>query len=181
MVSLDCGNAAMYVLMSCIYMHAGMHDDAQMIEGLRKCANRWKKPAKCFIEIDNQVHQFIVGDKRHPRSADIYAKLQTLSVKMREAGYKPNLDLVLDPISDEDKEAVLCGHSEKLAIAFGLICTPRGATIRVSKNLRMCANCHTAAEILSKVERREILVIDTYCIHHFQDGECSCKNYYESR
>ncbi|KAG6393934.1 hypothetical protein SASPL_144509 [Salvia splendens] len=36
---------------------------------------------------------------------------------------------------DEEKESLLYGHSERLAIAFGLLNTPHGAAIRVLKNL----------------------------------------------
>lgn len=171
---MDRGNATGYVLMGNIYSQVGMWEDAEEIEQLRMCANGWKKPGKAFIEIDDEVHDFSVGDKTHPQSSAIYAKLESLSLQMKEQGYKPRVDLVLDTLSENDKEDALCGHCEKLAIAFGLISTVQGATIRVSKNLRMCADCHTATKIISKLEMREIVVVDTYCTHHFSDGVCSC-------
>lgn len=175
MVTMGYGNAAGYVLMSNLYIQAGMWEDAEKLEELRRCANAWKKPAKAFIEVDNVVHDFLVGDKSHPQMDDIYAKLKTLSLQMRDEGYKPCLDLVVDSIPDEDKEDVLCGHSEKLAIAFGLINMAHGKTIRVAKNLRMCTHCHNATKAISKIEMREIVVADAYCVHHFHDGACSCK------
>lgn len=171
---MDRGNATGYVLMGNIYSQVGMWEDAEEIEELRRCANGWKKPGKAFIEIGDQVHDFIVGDKTHPQSSAIYAKLESLSFQMREEGYKPRVDLVLDTLSEDDKEDALCGHCEKLAIAFGLICTAQGTTIRVSKNLRMCADCHNVTKMISKLEMREIVVVDAYCIHRFQDGVCSC-------
>lgn len=176
-VMLDQESSAGYVLMSKVYSHAGMLACAEEIEDMRRYRNGWKKPAHAFIEVDNRVHDFAVGDKLHPQSADIYAKLDVLSVQMKEEGYKPRLDLVLGPMSLEKKEDALCGHSEKLAIAFGLISSPHGSTIRISKNLRMCGDCHNASKFISRIEMREIIVTDTYCIHRFQDGTCSCKDY----
>jgi hypothetical protein len=132
-------------------------------------------PGKAFIEIGDEIHDFIVGDKTHPESSAIYDKLESLNLRMKEEGYRPRVDLVMEKLSDENKESALCGHCEKLAIAFGLISTPQGSTIRVSKNLRMCADCHDTTRMVSKIEMREIIVVDAYCIHNFSEGECSCQ------
>lgn len=179
MVASSNANAGAYVLMSSIYSLAGMQEDAKRVEELRRYANAWKKPAKAFIEIDNQVHDFVAGDKSHPQWHGISARLKTLSMQMRNEGYKPRVDLVTDTISDEEKVDTLCGHSEKLAIAFGLISMPDHTTIRVAKNLRMCADCHTMAKMASRIEMREIFVTDAYCVHQFRDGTCSCKGHYQ--
>lgn len=176
-VTMKDESARSYVLMSSIYIHAGMRADAEKVEEMRRCVNLWKKPAKAFIEMDSQVHDFTVGDTTHPQIDAIHEKLGTLNVQMREEGYVPALDLILDPLSNEEKEDALCGHCEKLAIAFGLISAPQGTTIRVAKNLRMCADCHNVAKIISKIELREIVVTDAYCIHHFKDGVCCCKEF----
>eukprot|EP00250_Pteridium_aquilinum_P009902 c19016_g1_i1 orf=418-2880(+) len=175
-VTMDHANAAGYALMSNIYAHVGMHADAEEIELLRKYANAWKKPAKAYIELDTHVHEFSVGGEAHPQSKDIYAKLDELSIQMHEDGYKARVDLVLN--ADQDREKSLCGHCEKLAIAFGLICTPSGTTLRVTKNLRVCVDCHNATKIISKIEMREIIITDAYRCHRFKDGDCSCKDHY---
>ncbi|KAK9081932.1 hypothetical protein Syun_030914 [Stephania yunnanensis] len=49
-------------------------------------------------------------------------------------------------VEDDEKENSLCGHSEKLAIAFGLISTPSGTPLRIIKNLRVCGDCHSATK-----------------------------------
>ncbi|KAK9202500.1 hypothetical protein WN944_017711 [Citrus x changshan-huyou] len=43
--------------------------------------------------------------------------------------YQPNLRSVLYDVSDEEKKRVLMTHSEKLALAFGLLTTSPGATV----------------------------------------------------
>ena len=78
------------------------------------------------------------------------------------------------------KRSPACGHSEKLALAFGLISTSPGSPLRVIKNLRMCGDCHSATKYVSKAEKREreIIMIDHYRFHHFVDGVCSCGDYW---
>jgi hypothetical protein len=42
---------------------------------------------------------------------------------------------------DETIESILCGHSEKLAIAFNFVANPNSSLIQVTKNLRVCGDC----------------------------------------
>lgn len=97
---------------------------------------------------------------------------------MKLAGYVPNLESALHDVSEEQKEQLLLWHSEKLAIAFGLIRVPLGLPIRVFKNLRVCEDCHEATKFISAIEGRGIVVRDTTRFHHFQDGKCSCGDYW---
>lgn len=69
-------------------------------------------------------------------------------------------------------------HSERLALAFALIRTPPGSPIRIIKNLRICLDCHTAIKSISKFVHREIVIRDINRFHHFQDGFCSCHDYW---
>ena len=85
--------------------------------------------------------------------------------------------MLLD-LENEDKETAIAQHSEKLAIAFGLINTKPGTTIRVVKNLRICRDCHTVAKLVSQIYCREIIMRDRVRFHHFRDGSCSCKDYW---
>ena len=68
---------------------------------------------------------------------------------MKVAGF-PNTNFVLHDLENEDKEQSLIHHSEKLAIAFGLMSTPIGTPIQIFKNLRVCGDCHTAIKFISK-------------------------------
>ena len=75
-------------------------------------------------------------------------------------------------------EQALSYHSEKVAIAFMLLNTKPGTPIRVLKNLRVCADCHMAIKLISKVYNREIVIRDNSRFHHFSGGLCSCKDYW---
>ena len=136
------------------------------------------EPGRSWIEVDNKVHVFVVGDTSHSEAKEIYAELRRLSKRIKAEGYIRDTRLVLRNIDEEEKELALCSHSEKLAIAYGLMQTPLAEPIRVFKNLRVCSDCHTATKFISKAIVREIVVRDANRFHHFQDGVCSCGDYW---
>eukprot|EP01018_Ginkgo_biloba_P019138 Gb_38417 [translate_table: standard] len=175
---LEPKNCGHYVLLSNIYAEAGRWNDVAKVRIMMRNKGL-KKTAGCsWIELNNKVHLFLAGDRSHPQCEEIYAMLETLSEQMKEAGYVPNKNFVLLKVGDEEKEHMLCSHSEKLAIAFGLINTTSGVPIRVMKNLRVCTDCHNATKFISKIVRREIIVRDANRFHHFKDGSCSCGDYW---
>lgn len=61
---------------------------------------------------------------------------------MQAAGYVPDSELVLHEVGYCKKEYVLCGHTEKLAVGFGLIATAFGTPLKITKNFRLCPDCH---------------------------------------
>lgn len=107
-----------------------------------------KDPGRSWIKVDNKIHAFVAGGTSHPNSEEIYAGLSKLTEKIRASGYIPTFRLVSQNTDDEDKKLDLCSHSEKLAIAYGLMRTPCEETIRVYKNLQVCSDCHTATEFI---------------------------------
>lgn len=137
-----------------------------------------KEPGCSWIEVQNKVHSFVVGDISHPQMEDICAELEVLSRQMEEAGYKLDKNPLLHDVEEEQNEYLLCHHAGKLAIAFGLIRTPLGLPIRIMQNLPVCGDSHNAMKFISKIVGREIVVRDTDCFHHFKDGLCSCGNYW---
>ncbi|KAL0323489.1 UNVERIFIED_CONTAM: Pentatricopeptide repeat-containing protein, chloroplastic [Sesamum angustifolium] len=104
--------------------------------------------------------------------------LEEVDRLLEMAGHVPDTSEVYYDVDEEWKEGVLCQHSEKLAIAFGLISTKPGTTLRIVKNLRVCGNCHSATKIISKIFKREIIARDRSRFHHFKDGNCSCMDYW---
>eukprot|EP01018_Ginkgo_biloba_P006084 Gb_02808 [translate_table: standard] len=175
---LEPENAGYYVLLSNIYAAAGRWDGVARVRTLMKDRRLKKTPGCSLIEVNNTVHTFVVEDRSHPQYEQIYAKLVNLSVQMKEAGYVPDTNFVLHDLEEEVKEHMLCSHSEKLAIAFGLINTNPGTPIRISKNLRVCGDCHNWTKFISKIVRRGIIVRDANRFHHFNDGLCSCGDYW---
>ncbi|XP_027354333.1 pentatricopeptide repeat-containing protein At3g57430, chloroplastic [Abrus precatorius] len=170
--------ASHYVLLSNMYSSAGLWDQAMDVRKKMKEMGVRKEPGCSWIEHRDEVHKFLAGDDSHPQSKELHEYLETLSQRMRKEGYIPDTSCVLHNVNDEEKETMLCGHSERLAIAFGLLNTPPGTTIIVAKNLRVCNDCHVATKIISKIMDREIILRDVRRFHHFRNGNCSCGDYW---
>ncbi|XWS53949.1 hypothetical protein CRYUN_Cryun10bG0044600 [Craigia yunnanensis] len=68
--------------------------------------------------------------------------------RVRGAGHVPDLTNVLLNVDEQEKDYLLGRHSEKLAMAFGLISTNQEMPIRVVKNLRICSDCHSFVKLV---------------------------------
>ncbi|CAN4083670.1 unnamed protein product [Withania somnifera] len=111
-----------------------------------------KEPGCSWIELGDEVHKFIAGDASHPQK------------KMKREGYAPDTSCVLHNVNEDEKENLLCGHSKKIAIAFGILNTPPGTPY--------------ATKFFSNIVKREIIVRDVRRFHHFKNGTCSCGDYW---
>ncbi|XP_075493455.1 pentatricopeptide repeat-containing protein At2g15690, mitochondrial-like [Primulina tabacum] len=122
----------------------------------------------------------LVGRNRIPefRSPTLYKDDEKLLAAKKEQVYVPDTRYVLHDIDQEAKEQALLYHSERLAIAYGLISTPARTPLRIIKNLRICGDCHNAIKIMSRIVGRELIVRDNKRFHHFKEGKCSCNDYW---
>ncbi|KAL5715776.1 hypothetical protein ACHQM5_017550 [Ranunculus cassubicifolius] len=178
LVELEPMNVGNYVLLSNIYAAEGLWEDVRHLRAELKEKNLAKPPGRSWIVIRSQVHNFTAGDTSHPNKDKIYMKLISLKSLIMENGYAPDRRWVLQDIKDEDKDEKLLSHSEKLAIAFGLLSTKGKTPILVNKNLRVCGDCHTFSKHVSKCVGREIILRDPTRFHHFVNGVCSCNDYW---
>eukprot|EP00268_Persea_americana_P008602 TRINITY_DN13354_c1_g1_i1.p1 TRINITY_DN13354_c1_g1~~TRINITY_DN13354_c1_g1_i1.p1 ORF type:complete len:576 (-),score=78.08 TRINITY_DN13354_c1_g1_i1:509-2158(-) len=167
-----------YILLSNIYANSRRWEDAEEVRKTMRERGVRKEPGCSWIEVDRQIHAFVRGDKSHPHADKISKELNRLIQRITEAGYVPDTNFVLQDIEREQKEDSLRYHSEKLAIAFGLIHSIKEKPIRIMKNLRICGDCHTFAKLVAKTENRNIIIRDAIRFHHFKDGACSCADYW---
>ena len=176
--SLDPYNTGHYVQLSNLYASCRLWDRVSKVRILMREKGLSKDLGYSLIEINGKLQAFRVGDKSHPRFREISEELESLERRLKDAGFIPHLESVLHDLNQEEKEETLCNHSERLAIAYGLISTAPGTTLRITKNLRACINCHSATKLISKLENREIVVRDANRFHHFKNGVCSCGDYW---
>ncbi|XP_002964616.2 pentatricopeptide repeat-containing protein At3g12770 [Selaginella moellendorffii] len=175
---LDPVDPASYVLLSNVHAVTGNLAGMASVRNTMVARGVKKRRGSSWIEVADQIHEFNVGDNSHPRFQEIFAELQRLSPKIKEAGYVPESEEVLHDVGEKEKELLLRLHSEKLAIAFGLIATAPGTTLRIFNTLRICHDCHSAVKFISAIARREIIVRDSSRFHKFRDGQCSCGDYW---
>ncbi|XP_057464516.1 pentatricopeptide repeat-containing protein At1g11290, chloroplastic-like [Actinidia eriantha] len=175
---LDPFHAGYHVLLSNIYAAKSRWVEVEKIRKIMARRGTNKIEGFSLIEHNILIHKFGAGDKFHPQSEKIYSLLEELAIPMKRLGYIPFTDCVLHDIEGEAKEAALSYHSERLAIAFGLINTAPGTTLRITKNLRICRDCHNAIKFMSRIVNRVIIVRDNRRFHHFDNGICSCGDYW---
>lgn len=128
-----------------------------------------------WIEAEKKVHTFSTNDMP---SIELKPKLEEFKGMAEESmtstmsGF-PGTELVIEELEENGKF-----HSEKLALAFGLLDESSFRSIKIIKSIKMCISCHTVAKMVSKVYQREILIKDPKCLHVFKDGKCSCRNFW---
>ncbi|XP_039125023.1 pentatricopeptide repeat-containing protein At4g21065-like isoform X1 [Dioscorea cayenensis subsp. rotundata] len=178
MLELDSQNAGALVFLSNVYAAIGKWDMVEQVRCLMKEQRIRKPPGSSSIELDGVVHEFLSGDTLHPQSDQIYRMLDEILRLAVLRGYRPVIGGVPFDINEEDKEVCISQHSEKLALAFGLINSEGGTVIRIVKNLRICEDCHSVMQLVSELFNRIVIVRDRNRFHHYKDGACSCKNYW---
>lgn len=178
-IELEPNNSGRYVLLANLYAKAGRWEDVANTRKLMNDRGVKKAPGFSMIEVEGVVNEFLAGGRAHPEAKQIYSKVNEMLERIRSSGYVPDVDgASMHDVDEEEKEKPLYYHSEKLAIAFGLLKTKAGETIRITKNLRVCKDCHEASKLISKAYGREIIVRDRNRFHHFRMGECSCRDYW---
>lgn len=168
---LDPEDTAGYVLPFNLFTWAGKWEEAAEMMKLMN-ERMLKKELSCsWIQEKGKIHRFIVGDKHHPQTQEIYEKLKEFDGFMEGDMFQCSMT---------ERREQLLDHSERLAIAFGLISVNGNARapIKVFKNLRACPDCHEFAKHVSLVTGHEIVIRDSRRFHHFKEGKCSCNDYW---
>ncbi|XP_031267863.1 pentatricopeptide repeat-containing protein At5g48910-like [Pistacia vera] len=178
LIESDQNHDGCYILLSNIYAKTMNREDAEEVRKSMGVKNIERVPGYSLIEVDGVVQEFLAGDRSHDRTKEIYMVWEEVVKKIKNYGYKAETRGVIFDIEEEEKETVIGYHSEKLALAFGLISTRPGSVIRIVKNIRICNDCHLAMKLISKVFKRKISVRDRKKYHHFEEGSCSCLDYW---
>ncbi|XP_058756638.1 pentatricopeptide repeat-containing protein At4g13650-like [Vicia villosa] len=178
LLELEPKDSATYVLLSNMYAVSGKWGCRDRTRQMMKDRGVKKEPGRSWIEVKNSVHAFFAGDQNHPLADMIYEYISDLSFRAAENGYVPQCNSLLSDAEIRQKHPTEIIHSEKLAIAFGLLSLSSSTPIHVFKNLRVCGDCHNWIKHVSQISDRVIIVRDSYRFHHFKVGSCSCKDYW---
>ncbi|KAG5529773.1 hypothetical protein RHGRI_030228 [Rhododendron griersonianum] len=162
-----------YVVLLNIYENAGLWEGVKMVREMMENHGIKKEVGCSWIEIKSRFHTFVAGGDPELGSSEDYQKLWSeFKEAMRGIGYEPDNGVVLHDVYEEIKKAWICGHSERLASMFGLIHSGSGISLRITKNLCVCADCHSWMKTVSQVLR------EMKHFRHFEKGSCSCKDYW---
>lgn len=164
-IDLDPSDPAFYILLANLYDRSGRSDLSEKARRLMRERGLTKNPCQSWMEIRNQIHHFTAEDRSHPQINQIHEKIESLMTEFKYRGY-----LYQD---NRDKSY----HSEKLAVAFGLLSTPSKAPILIIKNTRICMDCHYFIMLVTELVDREIILRKGNRVHSFKKGNCSCRGY----
>ncbi|ESQ41511.1 hypothetical protein EUTSA_v10012971mg [Eutrema salsugineum] len=180
LVQMSPDNMGYQILVSNMYAAEGRSDVVDGLRGSMRNQGLKKIPGMSSIHLNGSIYRFSSGDRSHPRTKEIYLKLNEVIERIRSAGYVPGVSGLISPSEGdlEDNEQALSCHSEKLAVCFGLLETNPRTPLYVFKNLRICRDCHSAMKIVSKIYDREIIIRDRNRFHQFKGGSCSCSDYW---
>ncbi|TVU25454.1 hypothetical protein EJB05_27950, partial [Eragrostis curvula] len=168
-----------YVLLLNMYISKERWHDVARVRKLMKQEDLGILRDRSWITIKDKVYFFRANDRAHDQSDELYQILDNLLEKAKAIGYEPYQSAELSDSDDDEKPALgsVKHHSERLAVALGLLKTPPGATIRVTKNITMCRDCHSSIKFFSLLANKEIIVRDSKRLHKFRDGQCSCGDF----
>ncbi|KAM1270451.1 hypothetical protein ACFX13_032356 [Malus domestica] len=178
LLSLKPEDPSSYILLSNVYAGARMWENVAEVRKLMVAREVKKKPGYSSVGIGKESQVFYAGETSHPMKDEIFGLLKELDAEMRRRGYLPDSSFVLHEMEDQEKERQLFWHSERLAVAYGLLKAVPGTAIRIVKNLRVCGDCHTVLKFISSIVKRDIIVRDASRYHHFTDGKCSCNDFW---
>lgn len=178
LLEVEPNHGAHYVLLSNLLANTNQWEEARKVRKLMDSKGIQKPAGWSYIEFNGALHRFLASEKSHPKAKEIELMLKEMTMRLRTAGYVPNTAQVVFDVDEEEKETVVSYHSEKLALAFGLMNFRPEETIRIIKNLRICVDCHSAFKLLSEIYEREIMVRDAIRFHHFKNGTCSCMDFW---
>ncbi|XP_057446572.1 pentatricopeptide repeat-containing protein At5g40410, mitochondrial [Lotus japonicus] len=178
LIALDPSDPRNYIMLSNIYSASGLWSDAAKVRALMKTKVLARNPGCSFIEHGNKIHRFVVDDYSHPDSDKIHKKLEEVMSKIQEFGFVSETESILHDVAEEIKTNMVNKHSEKIALAYGLLVSAADMPLVIIKNLRICRDCHKTAKFVSLIEKRTIIIRDAKRFHHFSDGLCSCGDYW---
>lgn len=178
LIELEPNNGENYVLLSNLYARDHKWSQVGEVREMMNYRGIRKVPGCSSIEIENVVYEFVVSTLMEKGHEELYKMLVDMKKELKVAGYATYTDMVSYDIEEEEKENTLMYHSEKLALAFGLLKSSPDMTLRIVKNLRICQDCHQFFKLVSLLYRRDIAVRDRNRFHHFSGGTCSCKDYW---
>ncbi|CAH8351102.1 unnamed protein product [Eruca vesicaria subsp. sativa] len=173
---LEPHNSANYMIMINLYSSMNRWEDVERIRDSMRSQRVRVQDLWSWIQIDQRVHVFHAEGKAHPDEGEIYFEMYKLVSEMKRSGYVPETRCIHQNVSEAEKEKLLMGHTEKLAITYGLIKKKGLDPIRVVKNTSICSDCHTVAKYITVLRNREIILQEGSRIHHFREGKCSCND-----
>ncbi|CAF5155872.1 unnamed protein product, partial [Rotaria magnacalcarata] len=107
------------ILLSNVYASTGDVEKSSNIKNKLYKLGLKKTIGLSWTAINGRLFKFRAHDQSHPQSSEIYAEAEKISNELIEHGHQYDSSWITRPLKqDETVASVLCGHSERLAIAW---------------------------------------------------------------
>ncbi|KAI5073845.1 hypothetical protein GOP47_0011858 [Adiantum capillus-veneris] len=103
LVEIDPNDAAGYMLLSSICAGSFALDEIRQLQIMRKFVSAIKKPGTAWIEVDNQLHEFLVGMLS---GSLVQTKLQQVNRCLRRKGFVPEFSVVPESLSFPEEKVI---------------------------------------------------------------------------
>ncbi|VAH17729.1 unnamed protein product [Triticum turgidum subsp. durum] len=165
-LELQPGDVGVLALVSNLYAAAKNWDKVREVRKLMKDHSSKKVPGCSSIEIHGALHTFVMEDQSHPQHRQILQMVSKLDSEMRKMGYVPKTEFVYHDLEEGVKEQLLSRHSERLAIAFGLLNTsPRTPSSTCQRSPPGRSWCETRnASTISRTEPAPAVITGEGCL-----------------
>ncbi|KAG0485603.1 hypothetical protein HPP92_009682 [Vanilla planifolia] len=90
LIQLEPRNSGCYVQLANLYASSGRWQEAVAVRDIMKRRGVVLEPGCSLIEVDGMVHEFLVGDKTHPKANEICCVLDVMARSLRVEGYVLN-------------------------------------------------------------------------------------------
>ncbi|KAK4345699.1 hypothetical protein RND71_035875 [Anisodus tanguticus] len=127
LIQLDLEDGGYLAIMSNIYANAGRWEDVSRVRKLMKEIGIGKSRGISSIEVNGVIHEFGDQENKHPQAREIYDMIDEIYRRLKSAGHVASTREVFFDVEEEEK--ALLFHSEKMAVAFGLIVTDKNTVI----------------------------------------------------
>ncbi|KAK9132980.1 hypothetical protein Scep_012508 [Stephania cephalantha] len=84
-------NAGKHVVISNTYASFGLWENVKEVREAMRTLRVKKEPACSWIEVQKEVHMFLVGDKFHKESEQMREAIKDLTCVLKDAGYVPDI------------------------------------------------------------------------------------------
>ncbi|CAF1337435.1 unnamed protein product, partial [Rotaria sordida] len=138
------GLTSSVILVSNLYSSVGEHQQAKefRLSQIKELGKK-VKAGLSWTDGSGEIVAFLANDNSHPQLAEIHDEVNRMTSEVIKLGYKCDSSWVTRELREEETiESALGGHSERLALAFNFIQRPVPDFIQITKNLRICGDCH---------------------------------------
>nr|GEW85233.1 pentatricopeptide repeat-containing protein At1g31430 [Tanacetum cinerariifolium] len=78
LMKIEVADSSIHTLLANIYASVGRWEDVKKIRNKMRVSGVRKEPGCSSIEVNGDIHEFLVGDASHPELKDVYLSLKTL-------------------------------------------------------------------------------------------------------